>query len=53
MPKPYAHRALLPWGAPHGRNCFFVLVAAWALREADGIQLLQSGELARAGDVFG
>lgn len=44
--------ASLPWGSLSRRNRFFVLVAAWALREADGIQLLKAGQLRQAREVF-
>jgi hypothetical protein len=44
--------AALPWGSLNRRNRFFVLVAAWAAREADGIQLLKSGQLEQAREVF-
>jgi hypothetical protein len=44
--------ASLPWGSVSRRNRFFILVAAWALREADGIQLLKSGQLEHAREVF-
>lgn len=42
----------LPWESLSRRNRFFVLVGAWALREADGIRLLQSGQLEQAQDAF-
>jgi len=44
--------AALPWESLNRRNRFFVLVAAWAAREADGIQLLKSGQLEQAREVF-
>jgi hypothetical protein len=44
--------ASLPWGSLSARNRFFVLVAAWALREADGIQALRNGEFAQADEIF-
>lgn len=44
--------ALLPWNSLDRRNRFFVLVAAWALREADGIQLLKAGQPEPAGEAF-
>jgi hypothetical protein len=44
--------AALPWESLSRRDRFFVLVAAWALREADGIQLLKSGQLEQAREVF-
>jgi hypothetical protein len=44
--------ALLPWNSLDRRNRFFVLVAAWTLRESEGIQLLKAGRLDRAGEVF-
>lgn len=44
--------ASIPWSSLSRRNRFFVLVAAWALREADGIQLLKAGQLEQAGEVF-
>jgi hypothetical protein len=44
--------ASLPWSSLSRRNRFFVLVAAWALREADGIQLLKAVQLEQAGEVF-
>jgi hypothetical protein len=42
----------LPWDSLGRRNRFFVLVAAWAAREADGIQLLKSGQVEHARKVF-
>jgi hypothetical protein len=44
--------AALPWSPLGHRDRFFVLVAAWALRETDGIQLLRSGDFGQASDVF-
>ncbi len=44
--------AALPWESLSRRNRFFVLVAAWSLREAEGIQLLKSGQLEEAREVF-
>jgi hypothetical protein len=44
--------AALPWDSLSRRNRFFVLVAAWAAHEADGIQLLRSGQLEEAKEVF-
>jgi hypothetical protein len=44
--------ASLPWSSLSHRNRFFVLVAAWALRETDGIQLLRAGDLGQASEVF-
>ncbi len=44
--------ASLPWSSLSARNRFFVLVAAWALRETDGIQALRTGEFAQAGEIF-
>jgi len=44
--------AALPWSPLSHRDRFFVLVAAWALREADGIQLLRSGDFGQASEVF-
>jgi hypothetical protein len=44
--------ALLPWNSLDRRNRFFVLVAAWALREADGIRLLKAGQLEHAAEAF-
>jgi hypothetical protein len=44
--------ASLPWGSLSRRNRFGALVAAWALREADGITLLKGGQLDQAGEVF-
>lgn len=42
----------LPWETLGRRDRFFVLVAAWSLREAEGIQLLRSGQLEQAREVF-
>jgi hypothetical protein len=44
--------AALPWDSLSRRNRFFVLVAAWALREADGVQLLKAGDLEQAREAF-
>jgi hypothetical protein len=44
--------AALPWESLSRRNRFFVLVAAWAEYEANGIQLLKSGQLEQAREVF-
>jgi hypothetical protein len=44
--------ASLPWNSLTARNRFFVLVAAWALRETDGIQALRTGELAQTDEIF-
>jgi len=44
--------ASLPWGSLSARNRFFVHVAAWALREADGVQALRSGEFGQADEIF-
>ena len=44
--------ASVPWSSLSHRNRFFVLVAAWALRETDGIQLLRVGDFEQAGEVF-
>lgn len=44
--------ALLPWNSLDRRNRFFVLVAAWALREADGIQSLKAGQPEQADEAF-
>jgi len=44
--------ASLPWSSLSHCNRFSVLVAAWALREADGIQLLKAAQLEQAGEVF-
>jgi hypothetical protein len=44
--------ASLPWGSLSRRNRFGALVAAWALREADGITLLKGGQLDQASEVF-
>jgi hypothetical protein len=44
--------ASLPWNSLSHRDRFFVLVAAWALREADGIQLLRAGDFGPANQVF-
>jgi hypothetical protein len=51
LPLP-AELASLPWGSLTRRNRFSLLVAAWALREADGITLLKGGRLDQAGEVF-
>ncbi len=42
----------LPWGSLSRRNHFYLLVAAWARREADGIHLLKAGQLDQAGEAF-
>jgi hypothetical protein len=42
----------LPWSSLSDRNRFFVLVAAWALREADGIAVLKAGQPDRAREAF-
>lgn len=44
--------ASLPWSSLSARNRFFVLVAAWALRETDGIQALRTGEFVQADEIF-
>ena len=44
--------ASLPWDSLSRRNRFFVLVAAWALREADAVQALAAGRLEDAEEVF-
>jgi len=42
----------LPWNSLSHRNRFFVLVAAWALREADGIAMLKAGQPGQAREAF-
>lgn len=44
--------ASLPWSSLTARNRFFVLVAAWALRETDGIAALRVSDFDQAGEVF-
>jgi hypothetical protein len=44
--------ASLPWSSLSARNRFFVLVAAWALRETDGIRALRTGEFSQADEIF-
>jgi hypothetical protein len=44
--------ASVPWSSLSHRNRFFVLVAAWALRETDGIQLLRVSDFEQADEVF-
>lgn len=44
--------ASLPWGSLSRRNRFYLLVAAWARREADGIQLLKAGQIDQASEAF-
>jgi hypothetical protein len=44
--------ASLPWSSLTARNRFFVLVAAWALRETEGMAALSANEFAQAGEVF-
>lgn len=44
--------ASLPWSSLSRRSRFYLLVAAWARREADGIQLLKIGQLDQASEAF-
>jgi hypothetical protein len=44
--------ASLPWASLSRRNRFYVLVAAWARREADGIGLLRSSLADQASEAF-
>lgn len=42
----------IPWDTLNERNRYYVLVAAWALREVEGIQHLDAGQLDEASKVF-